>query len=200
MESNQIDKLLIENIADMDEGAQRLDALSVNIAESMDDIVQDWAEKNEWMATTAWNETDDLSVAPKNWVPSDDEWLAWFGLDTGKGEEGDEWHYFWLARLCGVGRGEYGFRFFQDEYGRVPWKKFIRELAPPSNSKFNIDDEPSLFMPIKVDKDALAKAAEDGDFRQALEEPLFAALNHIKDNVQFFQSLRDEMAKRQGSS
>ena len=201
MFSNELDKLLILNIGDLDEGARRFELLQNRVAEKIDALIEEWATRQGWRSTPNWKDNDDAAVAPHHWM-SGDHWQAWFGLDCRSGDNG-EWSdgndYFWLTKLCAEGRGGMGFRFRQEEFPKTPWKKFIQNRAIGFNdTRFVFDDEPSLFLPVRVDKDVLAKGAEEENFDEALR-PLSEALDYIHSIIHRFDELRDDMKKEQAS-
>ncbi|WP_142780822.1 hypothetical protein [Agrobacterium sp. T29] len=201
MFSNELDKLLILNIADLDEGARRFELLQDRIAEKVDALIEGWATRQVWRSTPNWKDDEDAAVAPQHWVTGE-SWHAWFGLEYRSGDT-LEWRdgndYFWLTKLCAEGRGGMGFRFRQEEFPKTPWKKFIQRRAARFNdTRFIFDDEPSLFLPVKVDKDALSKGAEEENFDDALR-PLSEALDYIHSIIHRFDELRDDMKKEQAS-
>jgi len=198
--SNELDRLIIEHIADLDEGAKRLQLLQTKVAEAIDTLVQDWAEDKGWIAGDGtWNDDGDAGVCPPSWRPDGETWLAWFNLEYAGSDDGDwseEKDYYWLTRLCGEGRGQVGFRFYQEEFGKTPWKKFLSQKAEVvSGTRFVMDDLPSLFLPFKIDKQTLAGAVENETIRDALA-PMTEALDHIQSNWALFDQLREEMRGR----
>lgn len=203
MDSAELDRLLIEHLGDLDDGAKRLEMLQNTVAEAVDDLVEEWTKTKGWLkGDETWQTHKDVSVALRHWLTEKDEWLAWFQFDFGEGDDGEwseEKDYFWLTRLCGVGRGQMGFRFVQKEFGKVPWKRFLNEnrdrLAIP---RFIHDDLPSFFLPVRIDKDVLAKGAENGDFSEALQ-PITEALDYIYEVSPRFEQMRQDMLKKQGS-
>ncbi len=201
MFSNELHKLLILNIADLDEGARRFELLQNRIAGKIDALIEDWATPKGWHSTANWQDNDDAAVAPQHWVTGD-KWNAWFGLeyrsgDTGQWRDGND--YFRLTKLCAEGRGGMGFRFLQNEFPKTPWKKFIQSRAIGFNdTRFVFDDEPSLFLPVRVDKDVLAKGAEEENFDEALR-PLREALDYIHSIIDRFEALLTTMRNQQAS-
>ncbi|AKI02675.1 hypothetical protein IMCC20628_03995 [Hoeflea sp. IMCC20628] len=201
--TEQLDKMLIEHLADLDDGARRLDILQDKIAEAIDDLVKEWTTAKGWKTgDETWKDDWGATVALPRWYTEEENWLAWFALDFASGddgESGEEKDYFWLTRLCGEGRGKMGFRFVQTEFGRAPWKKFLKEIADRfADTQFILDDVPSFFLPLKVDKDLLAKGAAEEDFTEALQ-PITEALDYICKVSPRFEQIRREMQERQGS-
>lgn len=201
MFSNELDKLLILNIGDLDEGARRFELLQNRVAGEIDTLVQEWAIRQGWRSTQTWQAQKDAAVAPAHWVAGD-TWRAWFSFwyrsgDTGKWSNDQD--YFWMTRLCQAGRGQMGFRFYQDEFPKTAWKKFIQAQAIGfADTRFVFDDEPSLFLPVRVDKDALAKGAEEESFKEALS-PLNDTLDYIHSTVDRFDALLTTMRNQQAS-
>ncbi len=197
MFSNELEKLLIEHLADLDEGVRRLEMLQSNVAEAIDQGVADWTSQTAWVkGEGTWKDAWDASVGPPHWLDADGKWLAWFELSFGAGDDGswsDEKDFFWLTRLCREGRGHMGFRFVQREFGRTQWKRSLQKNRDRFvHTRFVLDDEPSLFLPIKVDKHSLAEAAEEGDFSKALA-PITEALDHIREVLPLFEQTLKEL-------
>jgi len=201
MFSNELDRLIIEHIADLDEGAKRLELISLKVAEEIDSLVRDWASEQEWISGDGtWEDDGDVSVCPPSGRPDGDAWLAYFSLGYA-GNDDDNWSeekdYFWLTRLCAEGRGQMGFRLHQSEFGKTPWKKFLSQQAGTvQNTRFVLDDLPSIFLPVKVNAQALAAGVENETIADALS-PIREALDHIKANWQIFDELLSNMRARQ---
>ncbi len=201
--TEQLDRMLIEHLADLDDGVRRFEFLQLRIATAIDELIDEWLIGKEWRRDeNTWKDDLALSVGRTDWRNEEKDWLAWFDFDYGAGDDG-EWSeqkdYFWLTRLCGVGRGQMGFRFAQEEFGKTPWKRYLNEnrdrLAVPS---FIYEQERSFFLPVKVDKDLLAKGAEEEDFSEALQ-PIKEALDHIYEVSPRFEQMRQDMLAKQGS-
>jgi hypothetical protein len=203
MFSAELDKLLVQHIADLDEGARRLELLQSKIAEIIDDLCGTWISSAGWIrGDETWLDDVDTSLAPPHWVDTDRNWLARFHLDYATGDDGD-WSkgndYFWLTRLCREGRGQMGFRFAQGEFGKTQWKKFLQKKDDRfAGTRFILDDQPSLFLPVKVDRDVLAKGAEEDDFTEALK-PIVDALDYIRELAPRFDEMRKDMLEQQAS-
>ncbi|MGO6790984.1 hypothetical protein ACCT17_33685 [Rhizobium ruizarguesonis] len=201
MFSNEIDKLIIQHLDDLDDGARRLTRLQDRVADVIDETFNDWLDAKGWYPDSGeWRQRQDAAIAPRNWISEDNKWLAWFGLGFGSGDDGqpgEEKDYFWLTRLCKAGRGEMGLRFAQAEVGRTAWKKFLRDQAPRFlGTRFLIDEEPSVFLPVRIHKDDLARAVEEEDLKPAFV-PLLEAFEYIHENIDRFHSLLAESRKLQ---
>lgn len=203
MFANELNKLLIEHLGDLDDGARRLEMLQQEVAEEIDDIFDKWVTEKGWIkGDETWKDDRDASVARPPWFTEEKGWIAWFQLDFASGDDGNpgaEKDHFWLTRLCREGRGQMGFRFVENEFGKTQWKRFLKANANRlADTRFILDDEPSLFLPFKIEKDALANGAEHEDFSEALQ-PLTEALDHLYDMSTRFEELRQEMLAQQGS-
>ncbi len=201
MFSNELDKLLILNIGDLDEGARRFELLQHRVAGAVDTLIHEWAAEHGWRSTHTWQAEKDAAVAPAHWVTGD-AWRAWFSFwyrsgDTGEWSDGHD--YFWMTRLCAEGRGEMGFRFYQDEFPKTAWKKFLQTHASDfADTRFVFDDEPSLFLPLKVNKETLANGAEEESFTEALR-PVKEALDYVHSIIERFEALLTVMRNQQSS-
>ncbi|TAV40932.1 hypothetical protein [Rhizobium leguminosarum] len=201
MFSNEIDKLIIQHLDDLDDGARRLTRLQDRVADVIDETFNDWLDAKGWYPGAGeWKQRQDAAIAPRHWISEDNKWLAWFSLGFGSGDDGqpgEEKDYFWLTRLCKAGQGEMGLRFAQAEVGRTAWKKFLRDQAPRFlGTRFIVDEEPSLFLPVRIHKDDLGRAVEEEDLKRAFV-PLLEAFEYIYENIDRFHSLLAESRKLQ---
>ncbi|MBO9127947.1 MULTISPECIES: hypothetical protein [unclassified Rhizobium] len=197
MFTSELDKLLVLHVGDLDEGVRRFEALQLKISAAVDKVIQEWAESNGWVSSKGKWEDGEAFVCPPDWVDADGTELAWFALDYGSGDL-DDWKsgndYFWVTRLCAEGAGQLGMRFGQDEFRKTAWKKFLqRNGSKLADTRFIFDDEPSFFLPVKVEKQTLADGAEEENFEAAMA-PFVEAFDYIKSIVARFDELRDLMA------
>lgn len=203
MISNELEELLVKHVGDLDDGAKRLTAVSMRVGEAMDELTADWALEQQWeKGDGSWNDDADLSVAPPEWK-NGDAWLSWFGLDYGSGDDGEfsaTNDYFWLTRLCREGEGQIGFRFNQDIVPKVPWKKFLKAKGNQfAAAGFILDDEPSLFLPIRVDVTTLAAAVREEKIEDGLQA-LRDSLDTLRRSRPQFDALIAEAKQTQGIS
>lgn len=201
MFSNEIDRLLIQHIGDLDDGARRLGILQERVASTIDDVFNEWLDVKGWFPDGGhWKVRQDAALAPKHWVADEIKWLAWFSLGFGSGDDGTagaERDSFWLTRLCKAGQGEMGLRFAQQEFGRTAWKKYLRDQAARfRGTRFIVDEEPSFFLPVVIDKEQLAKAFEEEDLKPAFG-PLIEAFNYVHETVHLFDDLLVNFRKQQ---
>jgi len=201
MISNELDEMLVRKLADLDDAARRLDAISTKIGDAMDGLASEWAREHGWQKTEGnWNDDDDLSLAPIEWGRVD--WISWFEFHYGQGDDGlpgPNQDYFWLTRLCGEGEGMTGFRFVQEEVPKVAWKKFLKAKGNPLSSLgFILDDRPSLYLPVRISVDELAIAVREERIEDALT-PLREALDVLHRAKPEFDKLIAEAKKAQGA-
>jgi hypothetical protein len=200
MDNSSLDRLLIENIADLDAGVKQLWSIERRLGEALDQLKKDWCDKAGWIAGDGtWMDKDDVSFGMAKWA--EPEWLVWFQLGYAAGlvqvgDYGEE--SFWITRLCAEGvrqesGAQMGFRFAQGPFGAHRWKKTLRRNQEIlAGTRFIFDDEPSFFLPCRVDRLALAEAVEKNDFRDALR-PVEAAMDYIKEHAGKFDALLDEL-------
>jgi len=196
MNSPNLERLLIEHLADLDDGVKRLRRLSNYIGKEMQMVVDAWARNNGWVQAEDWSADEQTSVGLPHWLV-ENKWKAWFCLvrDTeGNRSLGGETDEFWLTSLCGAGRGKMGFRFGQTEPGWGKWKAFVKHRSDRlTGTRFIFDDLPGFFLPVRIAQATLAQAVEDDDFDAAFA-PLKEALDHIKEHVPKFEELLREAA------
>ncbi|WP_454917079.1 hypothetical protein [Xanthobacter sediminis] len=201
MSSLELDKLIILHLEDLEDAYRRHNVLGEKIAKKIDELMEkkidelmeNCAPEIGWHGKFDFNDSGSLWIAPTQWVRNaeNDDALAWFSLEVrhrGNGPSGEQ-NAFWLSNLCGVGYGEYGLRFHQDILSpKKKWNSFLKENASElTNSGFELDDKPSIFLPIHIDASALAYAVGESDietglmpFQEAFEKiikarPLFDA-------------------------
>lgn len=202
MTSTNLERLLIEHLADLDDGVKRLQRLQNFIGSKMQLAVDNWAKTNGWAQADDWNSDEETSVGLPYWF-DDTTWKAWFCFASDNAHDransSGETDEFWLTSLCGAGRGKIGFRFGQDELGWGKWKAFVKQQPDRlAGTRFVFDDLPGFFLPVRIDQATLAQAVEDDDFDAAFA-PLKEALDHIKEHVAKFEELLSEAAAQAGN-
>jgi len=202
MITNELDEMLVRHLADMDDGATRLEAISTKVGDAMDELTGKWTTDHGWLKGDGdWNEDGDLRVAPPEWKPGED-WLSWFKFDYGDGDDGYPGvgrDYFWLTRLCGDGNGMTGFRFVQEQVTKVAWKKFLKAHGNPLVEEgFRAYEQSSLFLPVRISSSDLAAAVREERIEEALQ-PLRDALDVLKRALPKFDKLLAEAKKSQGA-
>jgi hypothetical protein len=194
MSTEKLDALIVRNLSDLDAAARRLRYdIQARVGKAIDEIAEAWTKKHSWDGVFGFDK-DTLKVAPRQWKVSnnqgDEEWLGWFELEAGLGDDWDSddatdsLDFFWLTRLCGAGRGIVGFRWHcgTEALGttRPKWKKFIQGQIQRINKKtdFSYEDTGNFFRPIQVETEKLAAAVEGDAIDMALQ-PIRDALDRL---------------------
>lgn len=168
MSTPELDRLIVEHLADLDAAAHRIEQLEARA----------WAalakEMATWAATAGWNGVfdtgGDLQVSPPEWtVPG--ERRAWFYIgwgpdDDDTGEAGQPW--FELSRLTGVGGGRLCLWLDHKGY-RNSWKPAARagaEAVRPMG--FALTDYANFYTDCTPVQAEMARAFEDDDLETAL--------------------------------
>ncbi len=190
MSSAQMDALIVRHLADIDTAAKRIiHNVQVEVGKALDEVAEEWADAQGWTGVFEWDENE-LALYPPEWGykepgSEDTSRSAYFYLYAGQGDdfgETSDLDQFWLTRLTGSGRGQLGF-WWEYEKGVVAprgkrWKQFVRSYIERLQGKgFTYDEESGLFfLPVRVDREALALAIENETIEDALE-PLKKALD-----------------------
>jgi hypothetical protein len=104
MDTTQLDRMIIENLEDLDAVVHRVHAIEEVIKKHLAEESRRWAAKRGWRFSAL--EDDEIWVAPPEWqARGRDIWfeLGWGPDDNDTGEPGELW--FDLCRWAGVGRG-----------------------------------------------------------------------------------------------
>lgn len=184
MASEDLDSLIIRNIADLDDATRRLYVLNEKIAGEIDNIIKILSTEWGWRGQFEWTWKGELWTAPSEWAADAeaedfDAWFSWDNRHGATGPNGEE-DTNWVTSLCNAGYGELGFRFDQDVLAGKKalkdfWRKHVDEVK---KFGFILDDKPSLFLPVHIDREALAAAVADGNIKAGLE-PLRTAFETL---------------------
>lgn len=194
MSSPELDGLIVEHLADLDRAAARIDGIEAAVFTAMGEKAGVWAKKQGWVSDFDWPEDGwdawPAWVAPQGWRTADTSTaddtfdgsfvLSVGGGDTEVGKAGEDW--FYLTRLCRVGVGQLGLRFARPSFVKPrQWKQALPRLAElVRNTRLVVDEEPSFFLPFKIEAVALAQALREEDPNAALG-PFEAALDSLLD-------------------
>jgi hypothetical protein len=185
----ELDKLIIDNIADLDATAKRIDALVGEFWGEVSGHLQSWAKENGWLAS---QDPDDPWVAPPEWFQGDDDYFAWFSVSWGPGDSGDAKEgeaYFDLSRFAGVGGGKLCVWLGFDGVKRSVWKPLFREAASQSKAGgFSFDEVDGLYLDCTPPPGSLVTAVAEDDYAAAFE-PLNRALDAAHANWPLFDKL-----------
>lgn len=124
MDNPDLDRLIVENIADLDASARRIEAMAERVWEAQAETLKAWCTEKGWLGDL--DPTEDLSVWPSYWAV-DGKPQAFFRLGYGENDD-DLAHQFDLTRLVGAAGGRVCLWL---EYAglRNPWKATVRPRA-----------------------------------------------------------------------
>ncbi len=203
MLSHDLDVLVVEHLADLDDAAKRLQKLEPRLWRGIDELARDAADKNAWIGKFDFCDKEDLWLAPASWKqPKDGKRRGFFSFEFGPGDTGygtgDE-DYFYLTRLCGLGRGQLGFRFKSDVLGTK-----LRNLARESgtilrNTPFSPDENGWPFMQVQVPHKLLVDAIAADEFETALE-PVADRINAMIGSQRAFETFLDKYVSKTSSA
>lgn len=186
----ELDSLIVKNLADLEGAARRLTQIEDLVFKEMDVAGSDWIRNKGWDGEFDLN-SGNCWLAPSDWKgaaegkqkgPGAGKYDAYFEFDTGAGDTGigkPPEDQFYLTRLCQVGSGTYGFRFWQNLLRPAARKRLMREHATiAEGTAFTLDEDTNFFMPFRIDCDELAKALREGALENALV-PFSEALDRL---------------------
>jgi hypothetical protein len=164
-----LDRLIIENLADLDSAAQRIDEIEERIWKAIGAEIEAWGAKNRW--EVAADPEDAFEASPPAWVDEEDQ-RAWFEFgwgpdDVDNGGKADP--SFDLTRLCGLAGGRFCL-WLVVKTPRRTWKPLAQaEAETIALHGFQLSDHGNFYIDCTPGAAALAAAVEDGDFTEALE-------------------------------
>jgi hypothetical protein len=183
MATPELDKLIVDHLADLDAAAIRLTDLGGEVCDKIDEAAAEWAGEKRWLGNFDFMQKrptprgigPGLWFAPPDWLMPGTpvaslDFQAWFELKWDDTKIGDQ---FELTSLCGEGVQQAGFRFgFSDQLIR---RRSLRALFRSASfvdllkeTPFSVDSIPSFFFPIKLDSSTLGKCFLEGDIESAL--------------------------------
>jgi hypothetical protein len=191
--------LILSNVGMFNEAHLLLTKIDEEIFEEIDKIIEEWAISNGWEGNFEWS-GDGLWTYPPIFAKKDEE-----------GEEGEERepfayfsffrrddsasNSFWIADLCKQGQTDFGFRFVAEHNlfgGKTKWNAYCRNLSESASQLpmigFVDEGKGSWFLPIQIDKNALASGYENDAYDKVFE-PITQALDKIKSCVQIFDEV-----------
>lgn len=170
MNSPELNSALVENIADLEVIAHRLDSLGEMVDQTVNELTCAWAVENDWFAQC---DEDGWRLSPEEdgWYnpANEDENGAYF--EWAHFEEVNEDNYF-VTQLCQKGQDKVGIRFEQDLIKRKQWKKIVTEFSDLiADTGFVLEERKlSFFLPIKIDSEVLAAGLGDDDIEAGLRQ------------------------------
>ncbi|WP_284876675.1 hypothetical protein [Brevundimonas sp. MEB006b] len=187
MSSPELDRLIVENILDLDSAANRVEPIEMRIWAAHAEAMESWSQDCGWVGEF---DTDgDLIARPEAWE-TDGEKQAWFGL--GFGANDDELDlYFELVQLTGA-KGNvclwFGYKGL-----RNPWKAVARQHAEALREfGFVMTPYGDFYTPCSPDLTQMVEAVESGDFRAATD-PVRAALDRGKAAEPVFTAILKQL-------
>lgn len=170
--SIELDLLIVKHLADMDGAAKRLDNLERRVFPALDRLMEELADAAGWDGKFDWWGKEELWLAPSTWARSDEQWRGHFEFGFGEGDTGEgsgNEDYFYLTRLCRVGRGQLGFRFKSDVL-QAKLRLRTREAVPfLRGTPFAADQDGWWFMPVAVPLERMIEALSADDLERGLE-------------------------------
>lgn len=193
----KLDALIVRNVGDLEASLRRAltqidsalngaawDALKATLGE------RDWHFEDD-------REPDDRWFAPRQWLDKEgdaDPWFRLMPLDRANVFE------TWLAHYVAPADDRQKFsllwcwhRFYVTDYKAAAEAAAV-EIEAIRSLGFRQDGR-ELFLPIEFDPEAIARAFETGDFKEALE-PIGAAANVLSQAVEHFTSFRAQLLKK----
>lgn len=189
MFASDVKAVVLKNLRETETAFRVGVALDEEVWRALGRLTDEWAKSKGW--TGYWDDPweRDLTVAPEDWVLSRSQkkkgdnnvYLSAFRFEAGFGDNWDRddpnEDAFWIQRLCGVGRGEVGFRWSADYqkmgYSKTQWREVLRGQAETlvRNTKFAYEDKDgvSFFHRVRVPLDALSQALSKGMPESALD-------------------------------
>ena len=178
-----LDALICTNIGDLDAAARYLNyVLQPAIGKKIDDALDAFKRDNGWDGESGFDDADPW-LAPRDWRKAadsaDDEFISYFAMAYAGGSAEVEAE-FWLSTLVGVGTGAFGFRWVKNDVKTSAWRKVVNQQADivtaiRSAGFEHEETKGTFFLPVRIDKTALAEALNGECPEQALA-PLQNAL------------------------
>jgi hypothetical protein len=196
MAQPELDRLIVNNLADLDAAAQHVEnEVQRAVASAMDQILETllgkggWAgmakyfDKGFWLASDEWRKQGDHTG---------DDYQCQFTLEVSLGR-GVEKDIFWLTQLLGIGDRTLGMRWTRNDVGKVKWRKEVgkqQEIIAKLRSRgFDYQEtEGSFFLQVLIAQSALAQAVGEESPELALA-PFADALQTCIDAKPDFDAL-----------
>lgn len=187
-DTSELDRLLIDNLKDLDDAAKRIEALGNRLWREICSACEEWIGAHGWKGEFG---SDEPWFAPTEWFDKDEP-EGWFYLDFGPDDAGDgtgSTPYFWLSRYLGSGGGQLCLWLGQEALGARKWKPLAREFAHLlSPFGFHLSDSGNFYANCTLDSDRVAAALADNQLEQAMI-PIEQVLTCAADAVPIFSKL-----------
>lgn len=163
MDSVELDRLIIENLADLDAAAKRIEEIGSRIEAHLTEHVGQCAVARGWQHG---NEDGLLWIAPPLWAHegSADTFFSfgWGPNDTGEGSGHEA--YFDLSRYCGAAGAQFCL-WFESGMKLRAWKLLVPKIEEVPG--FLLSDDPYYYTPCTLDPKLVALGLEDDDLTTA---------------------------------
>lgn len=187
MNTPELDRLLVENILDLDESVTRIGDLQDRIWEAHGKAAETWSQANGWVGE--FDIENDLVVLPDGWTV-DDTRQAWFLLEFGPNDD-DLGLNYGLSRLVGA-KGQMCL-WFRYRGLRNPWKTAARQHAETLQKLgFVMTPYGDFYTDCSPLAGKMADAVEVDDF-EAATAPLVAALDRAKAAAPAFTAILKQL-------
>lgn len=187
-DTSELDRLLVDNLKDLDDAAKRIDALGDRLWQQVCDACEEWIRAHGWRDVS---NSDEPRIAPVEWF-NEDEAEGWFYFDFGPDDTGNgtgSSPYFWLSRYVGAGGGQLCLWLGQEALGARKWKPIAREFAHLlSPFGFHLSDSGNFYANCTLSPDRVAAALADNQLELAME-PIEQVLKRAADAVPVFSRL-----------
>lgn len=190
--NHELDALLIRSLPEINEAAVRLDELQQMIFKAVDADIEDWIKRNDWQGVAEWfGDAGETWLAPKEWMYlGGADGSAYLRFDFGSPTLTED--YWYLASFTGSGQRQLGLKICCPSikkklvFRRI-WKSFLSKSTglPLYESEF--------FLPVILDREALAAAVLNGSVSEALG-PLRETLDRLPQLASELESLKKAVA------
>lgn len=192
----ELDALIVRSLPELNDAVIRLVALNEEIGREIDTEIQAWIGRNGWTGTAEWfGDEGNIWLAPKDWmVPSDPDnrGYLYFDFNYTSADSENQWD---LASFTSSGQQRLGFWITSDTVKERVFKKLwkahlaITPGLPLHGSEF--------FLPIELDREALAVAVLNGSVADALA-PLRETLERLPELASQLGSLKTAIVAAAG--
>lgn len=186
--ASELDALI--SWSDLDAVGFRQDEIETELAGQIITATSDWAAAHGWVAVVGAT-FDNLWLSPPEWAtstgkrPGADAFFIFQYLDTEVADQ-DWWS---LTGLIGASAAQWGFRARQTRRPKREWDGLIRQPEVIARMPgFRLDDTPAFFLPVTLQRSALAGSLESQTFDDFLRSYL-DALDALPDAVKVLDSL-----------
>lgn len=168
MSTPELDRLIVEHLADLDAAAHRIEQMEARLWVSFASVMATWAATAGWEGV--FDTSGELQLSPREWTV-DGERRAWFHIDWGPDDDGtgkDGMPWFGLCRLTGVGGGQVCLWLDHKGY-RNSWKPAARAAAEAVRPMgFVLSNYANFYTDCTPVQAEMARAFEDDDLETAL--------------------------------